>query len=79
MAHSVNIENGLISSPVTRKQLGEQTGLNGKELTAHIKNLRDGGGVISRLAFVSPASGPQRQRCYCFVATQQSLIPGAEQ
>jgi len=41
----MTISENLIKPPVTRAVIGEQTGLKGKELTAHIKSLKAGGGV----------------------------------
>ena len=69
--------NALISAPVTRTSIGAKTGLSGKELTQHIKNLVREGGVVAFLRHTDPATTQRRERVYSFVARQQNLA-GAE-
>ena len=58
--------NALISAPVMRISIGAKTGLSGKELTQHIKNLvREGGG--SRLSSEHRSCNNTTSRARLFV------------
>lgn len=64
----------MISEQMTRKQLGEQLGLKGAELTAWIKQQTTNKQMVSMMRYVDPARSKKREKVYCFVA-QQTTMP----
>ena len=63
----------MISEQMTRKQLGEQQGLKGAELTAWIKERTTNKQVVSMMRYIDPSRSEKRERVYCFVAQQTSM------
>ena len=68
----------MISRQYSRKELQDETGLKGKELTAWIGKECQCGHMIRMRSFVDPAHSRRRENRYCFVATQAALqLPAA--
>lgn len=64
----------MISPPLTRKQIGDQTKLSGKDLTTWIRGQVEAGYLMSVMRHIDPAHSKKRSKFYCFVAQQQSLL-----
>lgn len=64
----------MFGQPKSRRELQEETGLKGKELTAHLKSLVQQGGVIRRYAYTEPATSAKKQAVYQTVPTNRRLF-----
>lgn len=63
----------MIGNPKQRIDIQKETGLKGKELTSHIKQCLQGGGLIRQLAFTEPTKSSKKKAVYLTVAKNMPL------
>ena len=63
----------MYGQPKTRQQIGQETGMKGKELTEHLRAQILRGGVIRRLEYVDPAKSPTKRTVYQTVPVNREL------
>ena len=63
----------MFGQPKTRDEIGKETGKKGKELSQHLREITQNGGVIRRLVYVDPAVSGTRKAVYQTVPTNRSL------
>lgn len=63
----------MFSEPLTRADLGARFDLEGKELTARIREEKQRGKLIARRVWRDPVMGGGKRVIYQFIATNLSL------